>query len=201
MLIVEKYNPKYFTSIFKKNILSYIVFVSFEMFRSYRTFQISFRSVNNGVRSTSVIRWFSDQPKNPTTPPPNSKHPKISESLFSNDFDTQKIPLVGRLKNPIVAKLWAAREEAIQRMSKTAEEQHTTTHDEKPTTTTTSSTSRIASKAPKDSATGIGYPFSTDPFLLETYKVKKGNLAVEFNVLTPHFNTLIILYIYVSFAL
>jgi acyl-coenzyme A thioesterase 9 len=106
-------------------------------------------------------RLFSDN----KTPSSDSDQRKISSNRLQ-DQDDLKIPLVGRLKNPIVAKLWAAREEAILRMSKmTAKDEHS---DGKSTT--------IASKTPKESATGIGYPFSTDPFLLETYKNHAGGL-------------------------
>ena len=135
---------------------------------------VSASCLNNSKRSPSMtptyfsagLRYFSKDNKNSSL---ESNDRKISGDLLSKDSLDTKIPLVGRFKNPIVAKLWAAREQALERMTtKTASEldqseTNSISKTEKPPT--------IGSKAPTDSATGIGYPFSTDPFLLETYKV------------------------------
>ena len=94
-------------------------------------------------------------------------------SSSSSDKDSQSVPLQGQFKNPIVAKLWAMRHEAKERLGLTDDGSTSTTqvteaaaaalrHPKVPTNKT--------AKTPSESATSISYPFSTDEFLLESYR-------------------------------
>lgn len=70
-----------------------------------------------------------------------------------------KVPIVGQFKNPIVAKLWAARQELKDRIDP-----------DTPTTPT------LTAKTPSESQTSISYPFSTDEFIAETYRNPWGQM-------------------------
>jgi acyl-coenzyme A thioesterase 9 len=79
-------------------------------------------------------------------------------SVNEKDASTAKIPIQGQFKNPIVAKLWAMRQEM--------KEKERTGMEISPAT----------SKTPSQSATAISYPFSTDEFLLESYRNPWGEM-------------------------
>lgn len=98
----------------------------------------------------------------------------LSSSDNNHNHETAtKIPIQGQFKNPIVAKLWAMRTHAKERLHLS---------DDGSTSTTQVTEAAVAalrepkvlcegkrSKTPSDSATEISYPFSTDEFLLESY--------------------------------
>jgi acyl-coenzyme A thioesterase 9 len=83
-------------------------------------------------------------------------------STNEKDTSTAKISIQGQFKNPIVAKLWAMRQE-MKEKERMGMEQITIT----PATT---------SKTPSQSATAISYPFSTDEFLHESYRNPWGEM-------------------------
>lgn len=91
----------------------------------------------------------------------------------TKENSNKKIPMQGQFKNPIVGKLWAMRHDAKERLGL----------DDDGSTSTTQVTQAAAaallepkicenktSKTPLESSTAISYPFSTDEFLLESYR-------------------------------
>jgi hypothetical protein len=91
------------------------------------------------------------------------------------------IPLQGKFKNPIVSKLWTARQEAKAIMSLTVSSSNVTDvtraaaadlqrgkNDEGDTIPN--------GKTPEESMQSITYPFSSDEFLLETYRNPWGQM-------------------------
>lgn len=106
---------------------------------------------------------------------------ELHKHLFTSKAN--EIPLEAQFKNPIVAKLWAARQEAKQRLSLSD-------------TGSTSSTdvSRAAAavleegrpvvedemrgRQPSESATEIMYPFSNDLILREAYQSPWGEMRI-----------------------
>lgn len=94
-----------------------------------------------------------------------------SSSPSDDDID---IPMQGQFKNPIVAKLWAMRHDAKERLGLTDDASTSTTQVTKAAAAALREPKAVSaqgksSKTPLESATSISYPFSTDEFLLETY--------------------------------
>lgn len=85
----------------------------------------------------------------------------------------------GQFKNPIVAKLWAMRQDAKERLA-LADDGSTST-----TQVTEAAAAALrepkvcqgkTSKTPFESATAISYPFSADEFLKESYRNPWGQM-------------------------
>ena len=97
----------------------------------------------------------------------------------SKDNYETKIPMQGQFKNPIVAKLWAMRQDAKERLHMT-DDGSTSTTQVTEAAAAARQESKISqgktSKTPSESATSISYPFSTDEFLLESYKNPWGQM-------------------------
>jgi acyl-coenzyme A thioesterase 9 len=96
-----------------------------------------------------------------------------------------KVPLAGQFKNPIVQRLWAAREDAKSRLGYSGDRGEGTS-----VTPVSRAAAAIIheghveatppnlpkSKAPRESMTEISYPLSTDEFLLESYRNPWGQM-------------------------
>ena len=80
----------------------------------------------------------------------------------SSSSSSSSPPTVAKFKNPIVEQLWVARHEA-KLMSETKEQQQQQQQDGTP--------QQPVSKFPSDSETFIDYPFSSNEFLRESYRV------------------------------
>ena len=113
----------------------------------------------------------------------------FSSSPSSPSGGTEKegkepIPIQSHLKNPIVQKLWAARSEAKRRIaldisidSKSSESaSNDDVSDVKKGARTARAVESSRGKHPSESETSIDYPFSTDEFLLETYRNPWGEM-------------------------
>lgn len=109
------------------------------------------------------------------------------EDLNDNNKSTatKKVPIQAEFKNPIVATLWAARQEAKQRLGLSDDSRGGGTS----TTDLTKAAAQMlqaakpgdaspsnAGKAPRESMTEISYPFSTDEILKETYQNPWGEM-------------------------
>lgn len=99
-----------------------------------------------------------------------------SSSSCEEDEDCNSIPIEGQFKNPIVAKLWAARLEAKARLGLSDGKSGGGSS----TTDVTKAAAQVVQggkdeeqasegKAPSESTTEISYPFSTDEILKEGY--------------------------------
>ena len=81
------------------------------------------------------------------------------------------VPIEAQFKNPIVSKLWSARQEAKQRLRIATE---TSSNDGNQNVTTSDCVP--PSKSPSESQTEISYPFSTEEILKEAYQNPWGEM-------------------------
>ena len=91
------------------------------------------------------------------------------------------IPLQGKFKNPIVSKLWTARQEAKAIMGLTVSSSNVTDVTSVAITDlregkNDEGDSISNGKTPQESMQSISYPFSSDEFLLETYRNPWGQM-------------------------
>lgn len=94
-----------------------------------------------------------------------------------------EIPLEAQFKNPIVAKLWAARQEAKQRLSLSDTGSTSTTDVSRAAAAVlqegrSSVVEEIRGRNPSESATEIMYPFSNDLILREAYQSPWGEMRI-----------------------
>ncbi len=87
----------------------------------------------------------------------------------------------GKFKNPIVAKLWTARQEAKAIMGLTASSSHVTDVSKAAAAELREGKDNEgdivpSGKSPEESAQAISYPFSSDEFLQETYRNPWGQM-------------------------
>ena len=100
------------------------------------------------------------------------RHRHWSSTSKDDDKKEIEIPMQGQFKNPIVAKLWAMRQESKERLGLTDDLSTSTTQVTRAAAEALGEPKRpgnATSKTPSESATSISYPFRTDEFLLETY--------------------------------
>jgi hypothetical protein len=110
----------------------------------------------------------------------------IEESKSSATNSIKKVPIQAEFKNPIVATLWAARQEAKQRLGLSDDSRGggTSTTDVTKAAAKMLQASKLgdeaspsnAGKTPRESMTEISYPFSTDEILKETYQNPWGEM-------------------------
>ncbi len=95
---------------------------------------------------------------------------------------TNEIPLEAQFKNPIVAKLWAARQEAKQRLSLSDTGSTSSTDVSRAAAAVLqegrSSSNELRGRTPSESATEIMYPFSNDLILREAYQSPWGEMRI-----------------------
>lgn len=121
--------------------------------------------------------------------PPNSEAAAATAASPSAAASEKspKIPLAGQFKNPIVQKLWAAREDAKSRLGYSGDRGDGTSvtpvsraaaaiihegHD----AAAAAAAATPKGKSPSVSQTEISYPFSSDEFLLESYRNPWGQM-------------------------
>ncbi len=101
--------------------------------------------------------------------------------LFSSKT-TNEIPLEAQFKNPIVAKLWAARQEAKQRLSLSDTGSTSSTDVSRAAAAVLqegrTSSGEMRGRTPSESATEIMYPFSNDLILREAYQSPWGEMRI-----------------------
>ena len=103
-----------------------------------------------GRATSSSFRSLATATTTTTTATTTSKPPLIAA-------DNNVIPIEAQFKNPIVATLWAARQEAKKRLGD-------------------DNTTDGRTKTPSESRTEISYPFSTDEILKEAYQNPWGEM-------------------------
>ena len=130
------------------------------------------------LNTTSLFRSsiLNGKSRNATSASPNWHKPFFSSKV-------NEIPLEAQFKNPIVAKLWAARQEAKQRLtlSDTGSTNSTdvsraaaaVVHEGRPVVG-----EEMRGRHPSESATEITYPFSNDLILREAYQSPWGEMRI-----------------------
>ena len=115
-----------------------------------------------------------------TTPQNNKEKAKNNDKTATDKSNDPKIPMQGQFKNPIVAKLWAMRHDAKERLGLTDDGTTSTTEITQAAQAVMNEPKEkhpfVLQKTPAESATAISYPFSTDEFLLESYRNPWGQM-------------------------
>jgi len=140
--------------------------------------------ISGSLKVQQVTRWTCQRRIVPFSCRPLSSSNNPDEAGDPNAPMPPKelsIPMQGKFKNPIVAKLWTARQEAKAIMGLTASSSHVTDVSKAAAAELREGKDNEgdivpSGKSPEESAQAISYPFSSDEFLQETYRNPWGQM-------------------------